>query len=207
MDDRCHTGEAGGRGLMLGLGRALGETVVVLTSCVSRVAGDLVAVRRRLGRSFQDRLRCFRIQRTAADRSLQTLAGFALSALTFLVNAGRSRNRRREGQRVSPTLIEALDQPVKPVVFRPLTPRRRIKQRRDNVFSPRSWSLILLVWLLWGGDCLGLVCRHPIGQDPLPRGVPPEQFAGGVSRPVRARWQAGWLPRWSKLGLMTAVYL
>ena len=54
---------------MLGLGRALGETIAILIILrTAAQAGRLVAVRRRLHLRLQDRLGGSGIQRTAADR-------------------------------------------------------------------------------------------------------------------------------------------
>lgn len=139
-------------------------------------------------------------------------AGFALFVLTFLVNAaaraiagGRStgeslnehRGARPAGKAggVSSAYAATADQ----------------KQRRDNVFLHLVRGRVDTVGLAaLGGDCPGLVCRHPIGLvDPLLRGVLPEQFAGGVYHALYGTLvQAGVAAVLAvPLGLMTAVYL
>ena len=73
---------------MLGLGRALGETVAVLIILRSAAkAGELVAVRRRLHRSLP---RSPQRHQNSASRCLPeptSRPAFALFALTFVVNA------------------------------------------------------------------------------------------------------------------------
>lgn len=110
------------------------------------------------------------------------------------------------------TSIEALDQPVKPVVFRPLTLRRRIKNSVATTFFFTSFvvALIPLVWLLWVVIARGwfAVTRSGWWTHSL-RGVLPEQFAGGVYHALYGTLvQAGVAAVLAvPLGLMTAVYL
>lgn len=96
--------------------------------------------------------------------------------------------------------IEALDQPVKPVVFRPLTLRRRIKNSVATTFFFTSFvvALIPLVWLLWVVIARGwfAVTRSGWWTHSL-RGVLPSNSPVGCITPCTARWcRPGWPPCW-----------
>ncbi|MCV7196443.1 phosphate ABC transporter permease PstA [Mycobacterium angelicum] len=108
--------------------------------------------------------------------------------------------------------IDALDQPVKAEVFRPLSLRRRITNSLAATFFFASFAIALvpLFWLLgvvvargWYGVTRSTWWTHSL------RGVLPEEFAGGVYHAlygtvVQAGVAAGLAV---PLGLMTAVYL
>ena len=194
---------------MLGLGRALGETVAVLIILRSAArAGRLVAVRRWLHLRFQDRLRGSRIQRTAAHRGLHRRGICAVRPDIRRQRAG-AHDRRREGQRMT---AHALDQPVKAEVFRPLSLRRRITNNAATTFFVISFAVALvpLVWVLSVVVARGwyAVTRSGWWTHSL-RGVLPEEFAGGVYHALYGTLvQAGVAALLSvPLGLMTAVFL
>ena len=174
---------------MLGLGRALGETVAVLIILRSAArAGQLVAVRRRVHVRFQDRLRGIRIQRTAAYRGLHR-RGICAVRPDFHRQRGRPHDRRREGQRMT---ADALDHPVKAEVFSPISLWRRTKNNAATTFFVASFvgALVPLVWVLRGGGRTGLVRRYPVRLvDPLTA----RRAARGVCRRrvSRAVWDVG----------------
>ncbi len=106
----------------------------------------------------------------------------------------------------------ALEQPVKVVVFRPLSLARRIKNDAATIFFLASFliALVPLVWLLavviergWHAVILVDWWTHSL------RGVLPEEFTGGVYQALYGTIaQAGVAAVIAvPLGLMTAVYL
>ena len=132
---------------MLGLGRALGETVAVLIILrAGRPPGELVIVRRRLHVRFQDRLR-----RSEFSEPLPTgayiSAGLALFVLTFLVNAAARAVRRREGQRMT---LDDAGKAGESGGVRAVAIRRRIKNTIATVFFLASFlvALVPLGWVL-----------------------------------------------------------
>jgi phosphate transport system permease protein len=108
--------------------------------------------------------------------------------------------------------IDAFDQPVKAVVFRPLSATRRIKNHVATVlfFSSFALALVPLVWLLGVVIARGwyAVTRSDWWTHSL-RGVLPEEFAGGIYHALYGTLaQAGVAAIIAvPLGLMTAVYL
>ncbi len=106
----------------------------------------------------------------------------------------------------------ALEQPVKAVVFRPLSLARRIKNNVATIFFLASFliALVPLVWLLWVVIARGW---HAVTQADWwthsLRGVLPEEFSGGVYQALYGTVaQAGVAAAIAvPLGLMTAVYL
>ncbi|BBX95141.1 phosphate ABC transporter permease PstA [Mycobacterium lacus] len=111
-----------------------------------------------------------------------------------------------------PTGTDALDEPVKAVVFRPLSMRRRITNNVATLFFVTSFAVALvpLIWVL--GVVVGrgwyAITRSGWWTHSL-RGVLPEQFAGGVYHALYGTLvQAGVAAVLAvPLGLMTAVYL
>ncbi|SOJ56916.1 Phosphate transport system permease protein PstA 1 [Mycobacterium simulans] len=108
--------------------------------------------------------------------------------------------------------LDALDRPVKAVVFRPLSRRRWIKNHVATMFFFTSFAIALvpLFWLLgvviargWYGVTRSTWWTHSL------RGVLPEEFAGGVYHALYGTVvQAGVAAALAvPLGLMTAVYL
>ena len=108
--------------------------------------------------------------------------------------------------------VEALDQPVKVEVFRPLSFRRRITNNTATIFFLASFcvALVPLIWVLWIVVERGwyAVTRSGWWTHSL-RGVLPEQFAGGVYHALYGTLvQAGVAAAMAvPLGLMTAVFL
>src|ERR1700736_5565559 len=108
--------------------------------------------------------------------------------------------------------IHALDLPVKPDVFSPLSLRRRITNNAATTFFVTSFivALVPLVWVLGVVLARGwyAVTRSGWWTHSL-RGVLPEEFAGGVYHALYGTLvQAGVAAVLSvPLGLMTAVYL
>lgn len=108
--------------------------------------------------------------------------------------------------------VETLDRPIKPVVFQPLSIRRRITNNVARVFFLASFSVALvpLVWVLSVVIARGwyAVTRSGWWAHSL-HGVLPEEFAGGVYHALYGTLtQAGVAAILSvPLGLMTAVYL
>ncbi|KZS80051.1 phosphate ABC transporter permease PstA [Mycobacterium persicum] len=108
--------------------------------------------------------------------------------------------------------VDALDRPVKAVVFRPLSLARRIKNSLATVvfFSSFAIALVPLVWLLWVVIERGwyAIIRVDWWTHSL-RGVLPEEFAGGVYHALYGTLvQAGVAALLAvPLGLMTAIYL
>jgi phosphate transport system permease protein len=115
-------------------------------------------------------------------------------------------------QRMSQMGTDPLDQPVKAVVFRPLSLTRRIKNNVATAlfFSSFGLALVPLVWLLSVVIARGwyAVTRSGWWTHSL-RGVLPEEFAGGVYHALYGTLaQAGVAAALAvPLGLMTAVYL
>jgi phosphate transport system permease protein len=109
-------------------------------------------------------------------------------------------------------MTDALDQPVKMAVFKPLSMRRRITNNAAATFFLASFVLALvpLVWVLSVVIARGwyAVTRSGWWTHSL-RGVLPEQFAGGVYHALYGTLvQAGVAGILAvPLGLMTAVYL
>jgi len=107
---------------------------------------------------------------------------------------------------------DALDQPVKKEVFRPVSLRRRISNHAATMFFAMSFlgALVPLVWVLSVVVARGwyAVTRSGWWTHSL-RGVLPEEFAGGVYHAVYGTLvQAGVAAVISvPLGLMTAVFL
>lgn len=108
--------------------------------------------------------------------------------------------------------VEPLEQPLKPVVFRPLGTVRRVKNAVATIFFVSSFALALvpLVWLLsvvvvrgWRAVIRSEWWTHSLS------GVLPEEFAGGVYHALYGSLaQAGMAAVIAvPLGLMTAVYL
>ncbi|RUP04593.1 MAG: phosphate ABC transporter permease PstA [Mycobacterium sp.] len=106
----------------------------------------------------------------------------------------------------------ALEQPVKVVVFRPLSTVRRIKNSAATIFFFTSFlvALVPLIWLLWVVIARGwhAVVQADWWTHSL-RGVLPEEFSGGVYQALYGTVaQAGVAAVIAvPLGLMTAVYL
>ncbi|MDP7705883.1 MULTISPECIES: phosphate ABC transporter permease PstA [unclassified Mycobacterium] len=106
----------------------------------------------------------------------------------------------------------ALEQPVKVVVFRPLSLARRIKNSAATVFFFASFliALVPLIWVLWVVIERGwrAVVQADWWTHSL-RGVLPEEFSGGVYQALYGTVaQAGVAAVIAvPLGLMTAVYL
>lgn len=109
-------------------------------------------------------------------------------------------------------ISDALNQPVKAVVFRPLSLGRRIKNSVATAlfFASFAVALIPLLWLLavvlnrgWFAVTRSGWWTHSL------RGVLPEEFAGGVYHALYGTLvQAGIAAALAvPLGLMTAVYL
>ncbi|MEB3968888.1 phosphate ABC transporter permease PstA [Mycobacterium ulcerans] len=106
----------------------------------------------------------------------------------------------------------ALDEPVKVVVFRPLSLVRRIKNSVAAVLLFASFAVVLvpLVWLLWVVIERGwYAVVQPDWWTHSLRGVLPEEFAGGVYHALYGTLvQAGIAALLAvPLGLMTAIYL
>ncbi|BCI85821.1 hypothetical protein NIIDMKKI_10270 [Mycobacterium kansasii] len=96
--------------------------------------------------------------------------------------------------------VDALDRPVKAVVFRPLSLARRIKNSLATVvfFSSFAIALVPLVWLLWVVIERGwyAIIRVDWWTHSL-RGVLPEEFAGACTTRSTGHWyRPGWRPRW-----------
>jgi phosphate transport system permease protein len=108
--------------------------------------------------------------------------------------------------------IEMLDQPVKAVLLRPLSIRRRIKNHSATVFFLASFAIALvpLIWVLSVVVARGwyAVTRSGWWTHSL-RGILPEQFTGGVYHALYGTLvQAGVATVLAvPLGLMTAVLL
>jgi phosphate transport system permease protein len=108
--------------------------------------------------------------------------------------------------------VETLGRPIKPVVFQPLSIKRRITNNVATVFFLASFAVALvpLVWVLSVVIARGwyAVTRSGWWTHSL-HGVLPEEFAGGVYHAVYGTLvQAGVAGILSvPLGLMTAVYL
>jgi phosphate transport system permease protein len=108
--------------------------------------------------------------------------------------------------------VDALERPVKAVVFHPLSIRRRIKNQVATMFFLASFvvALVPLVWLLSVVIARGwyAVTRSGWWTHSL-RGVLPEEFAGGVYHALYGTLvQAGVAAVLAvPLGLMTAVFL
>ncbi len=109
-------------------------------------------------------------------------------------------------------ITDALDWPVKAVVFPPVSLWRRIKNNIATTlfFSSFAIALVPLVWLLWVVIARGwyAVTRSGWWTHSL-RGVLPEEFAGGIYHALYGTLvQAGVAAVIAvPLGLMTAVYL
>lgn len=108
--------------------------------------------------------------------------------------------------------VEALAQPVKAVVFRPISIRRRIKNHAATTFFLASFAIALvpLIWVLSVVVARGwYAVTHSGWWTHSLRGVLPEQFAGGVYHALYGTLvQAGVAAMLSvPLGLMTAVFL
>ncbi|OBI86578.1 phosphate ABC transporter permease PstA [Mycobacterium asiaticum] len=108
--------------------------------------------------------------------------------------------------------VDALDRPVKVVVFRPLSTWRRVKNGMATTFFLASFAVALvpLVWLLWVVIARGWqAIVHVDWWTHSLRGVLPEEFAGGVYHALYGSLvQAGVAALIAvPLGLMTAVYL
>lgn len=108
--------------------------------------------------------------------------------------------------------IDALELPLKPVVFRPLSLWRRIKDNLATTFFFTSFvvALVPLVWLL--GVVIARGWHAVVGLEWWThslRGVLPEEFTGGVYHALYGSLvQAGVAAVIAvPLGLMTAVYL
>ncbi|RFD25779.1 phosphate ABC transporter permease PtsA [Mycobacterium uberis] len=107
---------------------------------------------------------------------------------------------------------DVLDQPVKAVVLRPISTRRRIKNNVATILFLTSFLIALmpLFWLLSVVVARGfyVVTRFDWWTHSL-RGVLPEEFAGGVYHALYGSLaQAGVAAIMAvPLGLMTAVYL
>lgn len=107
---------------------------------------------------------------------------------------------------------DALERPVKAVVFRPLSTARRVKNSAATVFFFASFliALVPLIWLLGVVVIRGYyaVIRPQWWTHSL-RGVLPEEFTGGVYHALYGTLvQAGMAAVIAvPLGLMTAVYL
>jgi phosphate transport system permease protein len=107
---------------------------------------------------------------------------------------------------------DTLEQPVKGVVFQPLSARRRIKNNVATIFFLSSFlmALVPLVWVLSVVVARGwyAVTRSGWWTHSL-HGVLPEQFAGGIYHALYGTLvQAGVATALAvPLGLMTAVYL
>jgi len=107
---------------------------------------------------------------------------------------------------------ETFDRPVKPVVFRPLSTKRRITNNVATMFFVASFAIALvpLVWVLSVVVARGwyAVTRSGWWTYSL-RGVLPEQFAGGIYHALYGTLvQAGVAAVLAvPLGLMTAVLL
>ena len=108
--------------------------------------------------------------------------------------------------------VDALEQPVKSVVFQPLSTRRRIKNNVATIFFLGSFlmALVPLFWVLsvvvergWYAVTRSGWWTHSL------HGVLPEQFAGGIYHALYGTLvQAGVATVLAvPLGLMTAVYL
>jgi phosphate transport system permease protein len=108
--------------------------------------------------------------------------------------------------------VETLDQPVKAMLLRPLSIRRRIKNHFATVFFLASFAIALvpLIWVLSVVVARGwyAVTRSGWWTHSL-RGILPEQFAGGVYHALYGTLvQAGVATVLAvPLGLMTAVLL
>lgn len=108
--------------------------------------------------------------------------------------------------------VDALDQPVKAEVFRPLSFRRRITNNAATIFFLSSFfiALVPLIWVLSIVIARGwyAVTRSEWWTHSL-RGVLPEQFVGGVYHALYGTLvQAGVAAALAvPLGLMTAVFL
>lgn len=108
--------------------------------------------------------------------------------------------------------VETLNRPVKAVVFRPLSIKRRVKNYAATTFFLASFAIALvpLVWLLSVVIARGwyAVTRSGWWTHSL-HGVQPEQFAGGVYHALYGTLaQAGVAAMLAvPLGLMTAVFL
>jgi phosphate transport system permease protein len=108
--------------------------------------------------------------------------------------------------------VETLDRPIKPVVFQPLSIKRRITNNVARMFFLGSFAVALvpLVWVLSVVTARGwyAVTRSGWWTHSL-HGVLPEEFAGGVYHALYGTLvQAGVAAILSvPLGLMTAVYL
>lgn len=108
--------------------------------------------------------------------------------------------------------VDALDQPVKAEVFRPLSFRRRITNNAATIFFLSSFfiALVPLIWVLSIVIARGwyAVTRSEWWTHSL-RGVLPEQFLGGVYHALYGTLvQAGVAAALAvPLGLMTAVFL
>ncbi|OMC45326.1 phosphate ABC transporter, permease protein PstA [Mycobacterium sp. IS-2888] len=108
--------------------------------------------------------------------------------------------------------VETLNRPVKAVVFRPLSAKRRIKNYAATTFFLASFAIALvpLVWLLSVVIARGwyAVTRSGWWTHSL-HGVQPEEFTGGVYHALYGTLaQAGVAAVLAvPLGLMTAVFL
>jgi phosphate transport system permease protein len=113
---------------------------------------------------------------------------------------------------MSPLSADALDRPVKAVMFRSLSRRRRITNNVATTFFVASFgaALVPLFWVLgvvvargWYGVTRSGWWTHSL------RGVLPEEFAGGVYHALYGTLvQAGVAAALAvPLGLMTAIYL
>ena len=167
---------------MLGLGRALGETVAVLIILRSAAkAGELVAVRRRLHLRLQDRLSGSRIQRAAAYRGLH-LGRLRAVRPDVCGQRGRPRDRRWEGQRMSSDCAGPAGQRSDDSIPSAPFGRSRTTLRRQFFLVSFGIALVIpLVWVLWIVIERGwyAVTRSGWWTHSL-QGVLPEQFAGGI---------------------------
>jgi phosphate transport system permease protein len=108
--------------------------------------------------------------------------------------------------------VNSFDRPVKPVVFSPISVRRRITNNAATVFFLSSFivALVPLVWVLSVVVARGwyAVTRSGWWTHSL-HGVLPEQFSGGIYHALYGTVaQAGVAAALSvPLGLMTAVFL
>lgn len=107
---------------------------------------------------------------------------------------------------------DALDRPLKAVVFRPLSLGRRIKNNVATLLFVMSFgvALVPLIWLLWVVVARGwYAVTRPGWWTHSLRGVWPDQFSGGIYHALYGTLvQSGVAAILAvPLGLMTAVYL
>ena len=147
---------------MLGLGRALGETVAVLIILrAAAIPGHWSLFDG--GYTFASKIASAAAEFSAPlPTGAYIAAGFVLFALTFVVNATARVHRRWKGQRMN---AATLDQPVKGPDLPPGRSWQADQEQRRHGVVRLSFgiALIPLVWVLYVVDREGLARRHEIG--------------------------------------------